>query len=188
VTFHRRDKIKDSNWNDLSTYKVQTQDTFFYVFLSDEEKRIAAIQSDVSLTSLVMAFLTSTLVTLVLGTQIEATWLLLGTIQLMSLVPLFNLNIPSNFREFSKNLAILHGEPESIPNVFETVVDKEGLKPFNRFFEMMSECCLLTYRLQDQLAADERGSQINDMDSNASDHGWVPLKLYIFILRWLTKL
>jgi hypothetical protein len=73
-----------------------------------------------------------------LGGTVEATWLLFGTIQLMSLVPLFNLNIPANFREFSKNLAVLHGEPEAIPNLFENFVDSKNLKPFNEYYELMS--------------------------------------------------
>lgn len=74
-----------------------------------------------------------------IGQTIEASWLLLGTIQLMSLIPLFNLNLPENFRAFSKNLAVLHGEPEFIPNLFEALVDTENVHPFNQYFEWMSK-------------------------------------------------
>jgi len=56
----------------------------------------------------------------------------------MSFVPLFNLNLPGNFREFSKNLAVLHGEPEMIPNLFEKNINKTELKPYNDFFDLMS--------------------------------------------------
>lgn len=57
----------------------------------------------------------------------------------MSLVPLLNLNLPANFREFSKNLAVLHAEPAILPNVFESVLETKNLKPFNQYFELMGK-------------------------------------------------
>jgi hypothetical protein len=111
----------------------------FMVFMSDEELEAARTQANISIGTIFMTFLTSLLISLLLGTQIEASWLLLGTLQLMSLTPLFNLNLPANFREFTKNLAVLHAEPEAIPNIFEYTIDTKGLKPFNKLFSLMSK-------------------------------------------------
>ena len=86
-----------------------------------------------------MTFGTSLIISVLLGGKIEASWLLLGTLQLMSLIPLLNINLPANFREFSKNLAILHGEPEAIPNIFEEFVDTDNLQPFSPYFSLMSK-------------------------------------------------
>lgn len=79
----------------------------------------------------------STLFSIILGGTIEATWLLFGTVQLMSFVPLFNMNLPGNFREFAKNLAILHGEPQGLPNLFESFIDLNHSEPYNNYFELM---------------------------------------------------
>ena len=59
----------------------------------------------------------------------------------MSLIPLFNLNLPANFREFAKNMAALHGEPKFVPNLFEHIVDRSMAKPFNEYFALMSKHC-----------------------------------------------
>lgn len=108
--------------------------------ISEEDKAAAGQQSNASLITMLLTFGTSTLISVALGGTVEATWLLFGCIQLMSFVPLFNLNLPANFREFSKNLAILHGEPEAIPNLFEDYVDVQGLEPYNEYFYLMSRC------------------------------------------------
>jgi len=139
ITFNDRSKIKDLDGNTLQTRQVTRKVDFYLAVLSEEEKSLAQAQANISIGSLFMAFGTSLFFSLVLGSQIEASWLLLGQLQLMSLTPLFNLNLPPNFREFSKNLAVLHGEPGFLPNVFENFIDKEGLKPFNEFFELMSK-------------------------------------------------
>jgi len=86
-----------------------------------------------------LTFVTSTFITVALGGTIEATWLLLGTLQLMSFIPLFNLNLPGNFREFSRNLAVLHGEPQILPNIFESRIDTKDLEPLNNYFQLMGK-------------------------------------------------
>ena len=51
----------------------------------------------------------STLLSFFMGNTLEATWLLLNTIQLMSLSPIISVNLPSLFRDFTKKLVSLHG-------------------------------------------------------------------------------
>jgi len=138
ITFNDRSKIKDRDGNQLSTTSIQKKIGFTYIYISEEDMREAQIQAQISLGSILLTFLTSGVFSIITGTSFEATWLLLGTLQLISLTPLFNLNLPPNFREFSKNLAILHGEPQQIPNVFEQTIDKGDLKPFTPYFELMS--------------------------------------------------
>ena len=131
--------VQDLDGNYLGTAIVTKQIPFFLNFVSDSEKQAASSQSTASLISMLLTFGTSILISTLMGGTIEATWLLLGTVQLMSFVPLFNMNLPSNFREFSKNLALLNGEPQSIPNLFEYVVDSSNQKPYSNYFELMSK-------------------------------------------------
>lgn len=139
VLFNDNSKIKDVDGNNLKTNYTSKEINFYLSVLTDEERAVAQSQANGSIASLFLAFGTSLLFSLILGTQIEASWLLLATLQLMSLTPLFNLNLPPNFREFAKNLAVLNGEPEFLPNVFKHFVDNEGLEPFNAYFELMSK-------------------------------------------------
>jgi len=92
----------DSDGIELITDETSTTTSFFLVVLSNEGKSAAQTQAQASIISILLTFGTSMFITIALGGTIEATWLLLGTIQLMSFVPLFNLNLPANFREFSK--------------------------------------------------------------------------------------
>ena len=131
--------IKDVDGNNLSNEQTSYTIPFFVYVLTDADKADAESQSFVGLLSIILTFVTSLLITVVLGGTIEATWLLLGTLQLMSFIPLLNMNLPNNFREFSKNLAILHGEPAMLPNAFEYLVSSEGLQPYNKYFELMSK-------------------------------------------------
>lgn len=131
--------LKDADGNDLQTEFVTGDISFFLVVLSAEEKAAASSQSSASLLTLLLTFGTSTFISVALGGTVEATWLLFGTIQLMSLVPLLNMNLPANFREFSKNLAVLHGEPPAIPNLFTNVIETKGLEPYNDYFLLMSK-------------------------------------------------
>lgn len=131
--------LKDADGNKLQTDLVTGEITFFLVVLSADEKAAAGSQSSASLLTLLLTFGTSTFISVALGGTVEATWLLFGTIQLMSLVPLLNLNLPANFREFSKNLAVLHGEPAAIPNLFTNVIETKGLEPYNDYFLLMSK-------------------------------------------------
>ena len=132
--------IKDQDNNNLQTQIMEVQVPFDLTVLSDEEKQEASGQSSFSIISLIMTFGTSILIQLVLGNSIEATWLLLGTLQLMSFLPLLSLNLPVNFREFSKNLAVLNGEPQALPNLFEYFYDSINAvkEPYNKYFEFMN--------------------------------------------------
>ena len=56
---------------------------------------------------------------LIRGGSLEATWLLLNTLQLIALVPLMSLSFPTNFTGYAKYLAVVNGEPDMLPNVFE---------------------------------------------------------------------
>lgn len=107
--------------------------------ISDAELAAANSQSNASLLTLLLTFGTSTFISVALGGTVEATWLLFGCLQMMSLVPLLNMNLPANFRVFSKNLSVLHGESEAIPNVFEFLVNSEGLLPYTPYFELMGK-------------------------------------------------
>lgn len=131
--------IKDVDGNDLTTSEMSIEIPFFLVVLSEDDKAAADSQSSASIISLILTFGTSVFIQVVLGGTIEATWLLLGTLQLMSFLPLLSLDIPANFRQFAKNLAVLHGEPEAIPNVFEYYYDGENIdkEPFTQYFELM---------------------------------------------------
>ena len=131
--------MHDLDGNPLQTAKLEKKIPFSYVVLLESEKAAAGTQSNASLFTLLLTFGTSTFISVALGGTVEATWLLFGCIQMMSFVPLFNLNLPANFREFAKNLAVLHGEPQAIPNLFEYYVDSTGLKPFNDYFYLMSK-------------------------------------------------
>ena len=140
ITINNQRIIQDMDNNNLETTTMQRQIPFQLIVLSPEEKAQANSQSSYSIISLILTFGTSIFIQVVLGGAIEATWLLLGTLQLMSLLPLLNLNLPANFRQFSKNLAVLNGEPEALPNLFEYYyetlnTDKE---PYNYYFELMN--------------------------------------------------
>ena len=140
VTVNNQSIMQDLDNNNLETTNMEIQVPFSAVVLSDEEEAQANSQSSYSIISLILTFGTSIFIQVVLGGAIEATWLLLGTLQLMSLLPLLNLNLPANFRQFSKNLAVLNGEPEALPNLFEYYygtlnIDKE---PYNLYFELMN--------------------------------------------------
>ena len=140
VTFNNQSIMKDVDGNNLETTRMEIQVPFSAVVLSADEEAQANSQSSFSIISLILTFGTSMLIQVVLGGTIEATWLLLGTLQLMSLLPLLNLNLPANFRQFSKNLAVLNGEPGAIPNYFEYYYDTLDIdkEPYNYYFELMN--------------------------------------------------
>jgi len=140
LTFNNKKILYDSDGNFLTNDETDTNISFRFSYLSDKDKVAAERQANGSILSIILTFISSTFMQLALGSSIEATWLLFGTVQLVSLVPLFNLNLPSNFREYAKNLAILHGEPEALPNLFSEYVDTENLEPYNTYFELMSGC------------------------------------------------
>ena len=139
VKFNNKTIIQDLDGNNLETDFVTKQIPFFLVVVSEQDKAQASQNSVLSIISLILTFATSIFISVVLGGTIEATWLLLGTLQMMSLIPLFNLNLPGNFREFAVNLAVLNGEPQFFPNVFELFIDTSNLKPFSPYFELMSK-------------------------------------------------
>lgn len=139
IKFNNPDIVHDLDGNPLMTEKLEKKIPFSYVVLLESEKAAASSQSNGSLFAMLLAFGTSTFISVALGGTVEATWLLFGCIQMMSFVPLFNLNLPANFREFTKNLSVLHGEPQAIPNLFEHYVDTTGLEPFNEYFYLMSK-------------------------------------------------
>ena len=140
IKINNQSIIQDLDNNNLETTTMQRQIPFQLIVLSPEEKAQANSQSSYSIISLILTFGTSIFIQVVLGGAIEATWLLLGTLQLMSLLPLLNLNLPANFRQFSKNLAVLNGEPEALPNLFEYYYDTLNIdkEPFNLYFELMN--------------------------------------------------
>lgn len=131
--------MQDKYGNYLGTSFVTKQVPFFLNVVSAAEQQTASSQSTASLLSMLITFGTSMLISVLMGGTIEATWLLLGTVQLMSFVPLLNMNLPSNFREFTKNLAMLNGEPQALPNLFEYVISADNQKPYNNYFELMSK-------------------------------------------------
>lgn len=137
VTFNTPAMVTDVDGNNLLTTSTSYEIPFFLYVISEEDKAAAQSQSSASLITLILTFGTSVFISVVLGGTVEATWLLLGTLQLMSFVPLFDLSLPNNFREFSKNLAVLHGEPKALPNLFEYLIDAEGQEPYNQYFELM---------------------------------------------------
>ena len=68
--------------------------------------------------------------------------MLLSTLQLIALVPLMSLNFPANFIGYAKFLAVVNGEPGSLPNVFEDyIVSAEDLVPhaFNSNYAVMGK-------------------------------------------------
>ena len=139
IRFNNRKIIHDLDGNDLQTILTKIKIPFYFISLSEQERNVAQNQSSFSLASLLLTFGTNFLISLVLGSAVEATWLLLGSLQLMSLLPLLNIFLPSNFREFTKNLAVLNGEIEVIPNIFETYYDELDInkQPYNRYFYLM---------------------------------------------------
>ena len=139
MKFNNRKILKDLDDNNLETEFVVKQIPFFLVVVSEADKAQAGQNSILSIISLILTFATSIFISVVLGGTIEVTWLLLGTLQMMSLIPLFDLNLPGNFREFAVNLAVLNGEPQFFPNIFENFIDTSKLKPFSPYFELMSK-------------------------------------------------
>jgi len=139
VNFNNPAILHDIDGNALMNNKTTKEIFFTYTFLSEDEKAKAQQQSNASIVTMLLTFGSSIFLQVALGGSIEATWLLFGGIQLMSLVPLFDLNLPANFREFAKNLAILHGEPQILPNYFSKYIATEKLKPFNEYFGLMSK-------------------------------------------------
>ena len=140
VTINNNNIIQDLDSNYLLTRTMEVEVDFYYAALSEEDKAQASSQSNASIITLLLTFATSILIQVVLGGTIEATWLLLSTLQLMALLPLLSINIPSNFRQFSKNLAVLNGEPEMFPNIFEYYYDTLNIdkQPFNQYFDLMN--------------------------------------------------
>lgn len=140
LNFNNKNVIQDLDQNNLFTNYTEVTVTDSMVVVTDAQKAAASSQSSASLISLLLTFGTSIFIQVALGGTIEATWLLLGTLQLMSLLPLVSLNIPINFREFSKNLAVLNGEPEAFPNIFEYYYNTMTIDklPFNQYFELMN--------------------------------------------------
>lgn len=139
MTINNNTFIEDLDQNYLATDYSEITVPFPYYSLTEEEKRAAEQQSNSSVISLLLTFGSSFLIQFVFGSKIEASWILLGTLQMMSFLPLLNLNLPTIFREFSKNLSVLHGEPEAFPNIFKYYYDTLDLviEPFNDFFEQM---------------------------------------------------
>jgi len=164
IIVFNRDKFLDTDGNRLMTETAEAEIDFFLIVISDEERQAAEAQSGISIISIILTFGTSILFSVVLGNQIEATWLLLGTLQLMSLTPLFNLNLPQNFRVFSVNLAVLHGEPQFLPNLFEYMIDQKGLEPFNPYFDLMSNRSGLIFRFQNEFVVHELWQEDHDLD------------------------
>ena len=180
--FNDRTRIEDVDGNKLQTIETDRSIPFMLVVLTDSEVQAAATQSNVSLLTLVLTFGTSTIISILLGGTVEATWLLFGAIQLMSFVPLLNMNLPANFREFSKNLAALHGEPEAIPNLFEIYISKEGKLPFTEYFELMSEYEWLIFRFRYQCIPAQLCQKVANLEYHAQ---FDVLQLYYarFVLR-----
>lgn len=140
VTINRNSILEDLDGNYLQTEKMTVEIPFQLIVISDSEKAAAQTQSTSSIISVLLTFGTSISIQFLLGGTIEATWLLLGTLQMMALVPLINLNLPANFREFSKNLAMLNGEPTVIPNLFDEYYKTLEIDrtPYNSYFYMMN--------------------------------------------------
>ena len=145
IIVNNEEIMTDSDGNFLQTKIMEKEVAFFLSVISEDEKAAASAQSSTGLFTMLLTFGTSTFISVALGGTVEATWLLFGCIQLMSLVPLFNLNLPGNFREFSKNLAVLHGEPGALPNLFSSIVDTSDLKPYNPYYELMSNFYIFTF-------------------------------------------
>lgn len=74
----------------------------------------------------------------VMGSNLEATWLLLNTIQLISMIPAISIEIPTLFRAFTLRLLSLHGQINFIPNIFNTYLT-EGVNtsPINEYFKLL---------------------------------------------------
>lgn len=171
VKFINKSLLVDEDGNGLSTDEIYQTISFFLVVLSDQEKAAAGAQSNAGLFTMLLTFGTSTFISVALGGTIEATWLLFGSIQMMSFIPLLNLNLPANFREFSKNLAALHGEPGALPNLFENVVENKNMKPYNDYFSLMGRFSLLKYRIQNRENVVKLRKKNRIMDHNVFNDG-----------------
>ena len=78
-------------------------------FLSPGEKKAAAGFSGLAWVGVLLPIFINFGISFLLGGTIEATWILLLSLQLVSFIPLISLYIPSVFRAFSKNLMGIHG-------------------------------------------------------------------------------
>ena len=139
ATIHNQGIIKDNDGNKLKNKEMDVIMPFI-TMLSQKRKKQARNRANFSIVSFILTFGTSIFIQVVLGVVIEATWLLLRTLQLMPTLSLLNLNLPTIFREFNKNLAVLNGEPTVIPNVFEAYYNSLNVEkePLNRYFAIMN--------------------------------------------------
>ena len=106
--------------------------------MSEDEKKFVDSMTGGTLFLLVFVCAMNGLFSFILGSMVEGTWLLLGTLQLMSFIPLCSLNLPSTYRLYSKRLSILNGEPTFLPNIFDAITEKISQESFNQYFFLMN--------------------------------------------------
>jgi len=105
---------------------------------SEADKATSSIFSWTSYLQSFSGIFLNSLLSIIMGSSLEATWLLLNTLQLMSFTPLLSLEMPSVFRLYSKQLIGIHGQISLIPNEFKRLSTNLRIKPYNDYFELMS--------------------------------------------------
>jgi len=80
-----------------------------FEILNPTEETASAGSGGTTLIAVALGLGLSTALSFLMGNTLESTWLLLNTIQLMSLTPIVSVNLPTFYREFAKNLISLHG-------------------------------------------------------------------------------
>lgn len=86
---------------------------------------------------LVIGFGANFLLPYLMGGKLEQTWLLMGNIQLISLLPLISVDLPPIFTNIALKMMSVHGEIKGIPNLFQDNLGYVRDKAYNNRFSLM---------------------------------------------------
>lgn len=140
-TFHlvygTKSGIKDKYGNDLQNDETQTKSILPYEYLSDSDKKMSQFASIATLIILILGFAANFLLPYLMGGKLEQTWLLMGNIQLISLLPLCSVNLPPLFTAIALKMMSVHGEIKGIPNVFKNYLGYVRDQSYNARFSLL---------------------------------------------------
>ena len=88
--------------------------------------------------AVILSFIINYALGFIMGNALEATWLLMGTLQLMSVIPLVSIYVATSFWQFCQRLLPLHGIIGWIPNPFVHLSDSSKERPYSESYELMS--------------------------------------------------
>lgn len=118
LTYNNPSVLTDVYENVLETKDTSIETSRRYEVLNASEAATSDASGFLTMLGMVLGIGLSMGISMIMGGSLEATWLLLCTIQLMSMTPVLKLDLPTIFRDFSTKLIGLHGQFTAIPNMF----------------------------------------------------------------------